>query len=655
MTDNKQNNEFELQALSGKQSAQTSNNSKPKRGSSSRGRGRSDKNKHKHNSNTNKRPRHDTHTATTSTIARKVDRRPRRNDGMNPMHRKKADTIPPIEEGAVRVIMIGGVEEVGRNMYAIETYEDVFVFDVGFEFTTDEEAPGMDYSLPNTTYLEEHRDKIKGIVITHAHLDHIGGIPFLIERLGNPPIYTRNLTALMIQKRMEEFPNTPRLDIRVVDDHSHHRIGSTEFYFFPVSHSIPDCIAASVRTPYGNIIITGDIKLEHEDGVPVPYEVEHWAKVKDEDNLLLVSDSTNCENPGWSLPEPVIHETVAQIITDAPSRVIIAAFASHFRRMIEFVRTAENLGKKVVLEGRSMKVNLELARLAGYFEPQDGTIIPSSDIKEYAPDRIVVLCTGGQGEQFAALPRMARGEHPDIAINERDTVVFSSSVIPGNENQVRGLMDLLWRKDCRIVHYKTDDVHSTGHGNQEELKWIINKVGAKWFMPAYGYHSMLKQHRKLALEVGVEDENIVVPDDGSIIEIKSQDDIQKLDVKVPSQPLMVDGFTVSAINNTIMSDRQALAKDGIFVVVVSINVQKKVMQKSPDIISRGFVYLRESQELLSRARGMIRKITEDEIRRSQGGKIDVDKLKKDINRQVERYLVRETNKNPVVIPVVLVV
>lgn len=648
MSEDKNKDEFKLQALPDKK--HKTQTRKPGRQSSNRPSNRNNKQNTQH-----KRPRRDTHTTTSSKIARKVDRRPRRNDGMNPMHRKKADTIPPIEEGAVRLIMIGGVEEVGRNMYAIETYEDLFVFDVGFEFTSDEEAPGMDYSLPNTTYLEEHRDKIKGIIITHAHLDHIGGIPFLIERLGNPPMYTRNLTALMIQKRMEEFPNTPRIDIRVVDEHSHHKIGNTEFYFFPVSHSIPDCIAASVRTPYGNIIITGDIKLEHKDGVPVPYEVEHWAQVTQENNLLLVSDSTNCENPGWSLPEPVIHETVANIITEAPSRVIIAAFASHFRRMIEFVRTAENLGKKVVLEGRSMKVNLELARLAGYFEPKDGTIIPSSDIKEYAPDRIVVLCTGGQGEQFAALPRMARGEHPDIAINERDTVVFSSSVIPGNENQVRGLMDLLWRKDCRIVHYKTDDVHSTGHGNQEELKWIINKVNPHWFVPAYGYHSMLKQHRKLALEVGIESENILVPDDGSIIEIKSKDDIQLLDVKVPSQPLMVDGFTVSAINNTIMADRQALAKDGIFVVVVSINVQKKIMQKSPDIISRGFVYLRESQELLSRARGMIRKITEDEIKRSKGGKIEVDKLKKDINRQVERYLVRETNKNPVVIPVVLVV
>ncbi len=587
-------------------------------------------------------------------INRKVDRKPRR-ESISPMIKKEKQEIPPIEKGEVRLIMIGGVEEVGRNMFALETYEDLFVIDVGFEFTSDEEAPGMDYSLPNTSYLEERKEKIKGIVITHAHLDHIGGIPFLIERLGNPTIYTRNLTALMIQKRMEEFPGVGKVDIAVIDPHSHHKIGDTEFYFFPVTHSIPDCIAASVRTPYGNVIFTGDIKLEHVDSIPVPEEVEQWAQVTTEDNLLLVSDSTNCENPGWSLPEPIIHQTVSKYITSAPGRVIIACFASHFRRMIEFVKTAENLGKKVVLEGRSMKVNLELARLAGYFVPQDGTIISSADIKDYAPDRIVVLTTGGQGEKFAALPRMARDEHPDINLSERDTIVFSSSVIPGNENQVRGLMDLLWRKDCRIVHYKTDDVHSTGHGNQEELKWIVKKVNPHWFVPAYGYHSMLKQHRNLAVEAGVAQERTLVPDDGSIIQIKSRDDISLMPIKAPSAPLMVDGFTVSPMNHTIMSDRLTLAKDGIFVMVVSINVQKKVLQKSPDIISRGFVYLRDSQELLSRARRMIRKISEEEIKRSKGGKIDVEKLKKELIKQVERYLVRETNKTPVVIPVVLVV
>jgi len=617
-------NEFELKSLSGQDKKQSSDNKQKRSGPQKR------------------------------KFPKKYEKH--RRGGMSPMIRQEKKVVPNIEgDDDVRVIYLGGVEEVGRNMFAVETKKDIFIFDIGFEFTSDTEAPGIDYSLPNISYLEERKDKIRAAIITHAHLDHIGGIPFLIERLGNPTIYTRNLTALMIQKRMEEFPDVAKLDVAVVDDFSTHRIGDSEFYFFPVSHSIPDCIGTSLRTKHGNIIITGDIKLEHKDGVPVPYEVDQWAQVEKEDNILLVSDSTNCENPGWSLPEPIIHETVSRIITEAPSRVIIACFASHFRRMIEFIKTAENLGKKVVLEGRSMKVNLEIARLAGYFTPKDGTVITSADIKDYPADRIVVLCTGGQGEYFAALPRMARDDHKDIHLSSRDTIVLSSSVIPGNENQVRGLFDLLWRKDCKIIHTKIEQVHSTGHGNQEELKWIINKVGAKFFTPAYGYHSMLKQHRNLAVQTGVPIENTFIPDDGGILEIKSKDDVKLLDVKAPGSPLLVDGFTVSPMNPTIISDRQALSKDGIFVIVVSINVGKKVMQKSPDIISRGFVYLRESQALLSQARGLIKRITEQEISKAKGGKIDVDRLKNDLNKQVERLLVRETNKTPVVIPVVLVV
>ena len=584
---------------------------------------------------------------------RKIERGPRR-PGLTPVVQKK-DTIPPIERDDIRVITLGGVEEVGRNMFAIETHTDLYLFDVGFEFTDGADTPGVDYSLPNISYLEERKDKITAAIITHAHLDHIGGIPFLMDRLGNPPIYTKNLTSLMIKKREEEFPHNKPLSINIVDDHTTHKIGDSEFYFFPVTHSIPECVGISMRTKYGNIIVTGDIKLEHTDGVPNPEEVDQWAQVAKEDNLLLLSDSTNCENPGWSLPEPVIHKTVNDIIVAAPSRVIIACFASHFRRMIEFVKSAENLGKKVVLEGRSMKVNMEIARITGFFTPKDGTIIDSSHMSDYAPDKIVVLCTGGQGEPFAALPRMARDEHKDIRLNERDTIVFSSSVIPGNEIQVRTLMDQLWRKDTKIVHYKTSDVHSTGHGNQEELKWIINKVAPKNFCPAYGYHSMLKQHRLLALQCGLTDEQIHVPDDGSIIEIKGKDDVRLLKVKAPGDPIMVDGFHIGQINQTIITDRQLLSNDGFFNVIVSINVQKGKLIKSPDIISRGFVYLRDSQALLSQARGLVKRLAEQEIRSAKGGKVEVDRLKKDIQKQVERLLLQKTNKRPLVIPVVLVV
>ncbi len=563
--------------------------------------------------------------------------------------------VPKIEGETVRVIPLGGVEEVGRNMFAVEYKENIWIFDAGFQFVSESDAPGVDYTLPNITYLEERKHKIKGLIITHGHLDHIGGIPFLMGRLGNPTIYTRNLTAIMIKKRMHEFPNAPTLDIHIVEPNDTMMIGDLEFYFFAVTHSIPDCIATSIRTPHGNIVITGDIKLEHEDGIPVPGEVEHWAQVTKEDNIMLLSDSTNCENPGWSIPEPRIHENVDEIIRDAQGRIMIATFASQFRRMIAFMKSAESQGKKIILEGRSIKTNLEIAKLAGKYTPADGVIIPAADIDKYPSDKILILCTGGQGEQFAALPRMARGDHKYVKLNNRDTIILSSSVIPGNEISVRNLMDQLHRNNVRLISYKTSDVHSTGHGNQEELKWIINTVHPTYMVPAYGYHSMLKIHKRLALETGMEDKNVIVPDNGSVIEIKGKDDVTVLPMKAPSSPIMVDGFSISDMQHTVIADRQLLSSDGIFVTVVSINVSKKQMQKSPDIISRGFVYLRESQDLLSQARGIIKRVTEEQISQSDGNRIDVETLKKQIHKHLERFLLRKTNKQPIIIPVILVV
>lgn len=563
--------------------------------------------------------------------------------------------VPKIEGDNVRVITLGGVEEVGRNMFAVEHKDSIWVFDAGFQFVSEADAPGVDYTLPNITYLEQNKDRIKGLIITHGHLDHIGGIPFLMARMGNPTIYTRNLTAIMIKKRMHEFPNAPKLDIHIVEPGDTMFIGDLEFYFFAVTHSIPDCIATSIRTPHGNIVITGDIKLEHEGGVPVPGEVEHWAEVTKEDNIMLLSDSTNCENPGWSIPEPRIHENVDEIIRNAQGRIMIATFASQFRRMIAFMKSAESQGKKIILEGRSIKTNLEIAKLAGKYTPADGVIIQAADIDKYPSDKILILCTGGQGEQFAALPRMARGDHKYVKLNNRDTVILSSSVIPGNEISVRNLMDQLHRNDVRLISYKTSDVHSTGHGNQEELKWIINTVHPTFMVPAYGYHSMLKIHKRLALETGMDDAHVIVPDNGSVIEIKGKDDVSLLPMKVPSSPIMVDGFSISDMQHTVIADRQLLSSDGIFVTVVSINVAKKQMQKSPDIISRGFVYLRESQDLLSQARGIIKRVTEEQIEKSDGNRIDVETLKKQIHKHLERFLLRKTNKQPIIIPVILVV
>jgi ribonuclease J len=408
----------------------------------------------------------------------------------------------------------------------------------------------------------------------------------------------------------------------------------------------------SVGTPDGNVVITGDLRLKHKDGVPTEEEENNWKVIEGDKNLLLIADSTNVENQGWSIPEETIQNNLENIIKNIPGRIIIGSFASQFARLIEIVRIAEKYNKKIVLEGRSIKNNLEMAQLAGFFKPEKGSIIDSNEINNYPPDKILILATGAQGEEFAALNRMATKQHKNIILNKRDTIILSSSVIPGNEISVRNLKDVLSRHDVEIIHYRVSDVHSSGHGNAEELAWINRKVGAKYFIPSYGFHSMLKTHADVAHNLaGVPYENIVIPDNGSLVEIQDKGEkITVLKEKAPSIVMTVDGFSVGNLQEVVIRDRQMLSQDGIFLIVVTINIKTGKLKKSPDIISRGFIYLRESQDLLKEARAKIKRIAEDS---SKDRPIDFDKIKKKINTSMSRFLLQKTNKRPIVIAVVL--
>ncbi len=564
--------------------------------------------------------------------------------------------VSEIEGDKIRVLTIGGFEEVGRNMAAIESKDSIYVFDMGFQFTNEDESPGVDYTLPNISYLVKNKHKIKAVIITHGHLDHIGGIPFLMSKIDNPPIYTRELTALLIKKRMEEFPGLDKLKINLVEPGDQIKIGDFSFEFFNVTHSIPDSMGISMKTEHGNIVISGDLKLAHKDGIPIDSEQETWSKIGSEKNVFMISDSTNCENPGWSIQEPLIHETVKNYIKNSKSRIIIATFASQFERMMAFIAAAEDLGKKIVLEGRSVKTNMEIAKTAGYYTPKRETIIQMKDIENYPSNRIVIICTGGQGEEFAALPRMARGDHKFIKLNNRDTVILSSSIIPGNEISIRLLKDNLLRNDVDLINYKTSDVHSTGHGNAEELAWILRKVKPTFFTPGYGFHSMLKTHKKIAIEIGeINKDNVIVPNNGSIIEISGPEDVKLLNETIPGNPILVDGFSILDMNEAVLADRKILQKEGFVNIIVLINISKRKLQKSPDILSRGFVYLRESQDLISEVRSLTIRLTEEEIKKSEGEKINIDRLKKQISEKLEITLMKKTNKRPIIMPVVLVV
>jgi len=553
----------------------------------------------------------------------------------------------------IRIIPLGGVEEIGKNMTAIEIGEDIIVVDVGFQFR-DEDTPGVDYILPNTKYLEERKERIRGVLITHGHLDHIGGIPFIMDRIGNPPLYSRALTTVMIKKRQEEFPHLPALDIRIVEKEDTITLGKIRVKFFAVTHTIPDSMGIIIDTPYGAIVNPGDIKLEHTDGIPSEREVNEYAQFANQKVLLLMMDSTNVDNPGWSTPEKLVHKNLEEIIRTTKRRLIIGTFASQIERIIAIIEAAERNGKKVVVEGRSMKQNIEIVRTLGRINVKKETICSIEEADKFPPDRVVILATGAQGDEFAALMRMSNKSHKYVKISKRDTVLLSSSIIPGNERSVQKLKDNLARLGAKIIHYRTSDVyiHSTGHGNRGELEWLHKKIAPKFFVPIHGNHYMLRVHEELAQNLGMPADHILVPDNGMIIEVQEKGEkLVSLKQTAPSSPVMVDGFAIADVQEVVMRDRKMLAEDGMFVIIALINLKTGKLRKSPDVISRGFVYLRESQELLSHTRLIIKKTIEESTHGQNP--INFDFVKGAVTDAVSRFLFQKTAKRPIVIPVVL--
>jgi ribonuclease J len=566
---------------------------------------------------------------------------------------ERAPKLPEIlDEDTVRIIPISGVEEIGRNMTVVETKDDLIIFDIGFQFVSEEsKAPGVNYILPNTQYVEERKHKIRALVVTHGHLDHIGGIPFVMERIGNPPIYTQYLTSLMIKKRQEEFPQLDPVDIHVIKEGDSFTVGKIKIKTFPVTHSIPDAMGISVETKHGDVVITGDIRLTHENGDVAADEKADWQKVGMNKNLALICDSTNADREGFSAPEGEVLSTLDGIIKNSTGRLIIGTFASQFERLTAIIKSCEKYGKKVVLEGRSIKTNIDIARTAKLMEVDDKVFINAGDMGDYPSDRIVILSTGAQGEEFAALMRIATDKHKNIILNERDTIVLSSSVIPGNEIAVQKLKDNIYRRNVRVINYRTTAVHSSGHGNAGELVWVHQTVKPKFLIPVHGHHYHLKSHMYAAIENGFPRENICVPDNGSIIDIKNGTEMLVHKVKAPTEMVLVDGFTVGTRQEVVLRDRQTLAEDGMFVIIATVHTKTGKLRKSPDIISRGFVYLRENQQLLSEARTLIKRTVEKHTEKMNP--LDLDYVKDELTNTVSGFLMQKTNKTPMVIPVLI--
>lgn len=585
-----------------------------------------------------------------NSVRRKVDRRPKNMRRPMTKFAPKNQEIPPIGDN-IRFIPLGGVEEVGKNMTAIEVGNDIIIIDAGFQFK-DETTPGIDYILPNTKYLEDRKDKIRAMFITHGHLDHIGGLPYLIEKIGNPPIYSRQFGAIMIKKRHEEFPHLPPLNLTVLDGDETTVISpNLKIESFAISHTIPDSMGLIIHTHMGDIVFVEDVRVDNIKGEPTDEEHEQYKRFKDKNVLLLTLDSTSIEKPGWSLSENVVIENIERIIKDTKGRLIIGTFASQVERILAVIDAADRYGKKVVIEGRSMKSNVDIIKYLNLIKT-DNVIIPISEMQNYPPDRIILLVTGAQGEEFAALMRMATKSHKYVTLRKEDTILLSSSIIPTNHSAVVRLKDRLYRSEAKIITYLDSDVHASGHGNRDELRWIHEHINYKYFVPVHGNHYMLRQHADMAIGLGVDPKNVIVPDNGSIIEISDGGNkIEVLPMRAPHEVVTVDGFSISDLQDVVIRDRQLLSEAGIFMIVASVNIKTGRLKKSPDIISRGFVYLRESQDLLQETRNIIKRLIEKNI---QGkSQIDFEYLKKIVAEDISKYLFQQTAKEPLVIPVIL--
>ncbi len=549
----------------------------------------------------------------------------------------------------LRIIPLGGLGEVGRNMMLLEYKKNILIIDMGLGFPG-EDMPGIDCIIPNINYLKNRQKNIKGAVFTHGHYDHIGAVPYLIKKLVGFPIFASELTRAIILKRQEEFLEQPKLKITNVKEGNKIFLKPFEIEFFRQNHNIPGNLGLFIKTPVGNILITSDFKFDQNPINEPPTDFRKLKSMGERGVLLLISDSTNAEETGYSLSEKTIEQNLDEIFKKSEGRIIAATFASLLNRIQHLITLSEKHGRKVCVEGYSMKTNVEIARKLNYLKIKKGTLIKAKEIANYPDSKITVICTGAQGEGRAVLMRIANQEHKFIRLKKGDAIIFSSSVIPGNERTVQTLKDEFYRQKVKVFHYKMMDIHAGGHAHQEELKEMIKIMKPKFFLPAYGQFSMLAAHAEIAQKAGIPQKNIILVENGKIISL-DQKRVFIEEKTVPSNYIMVDGLGIGDVGEVVLRDRQMLAEDGMFVIVTIVDRQTGKVKGSPDIISRGFVYLRQSKELLAQTRHKIINIVDKAA--GTGGAINQTYIKDEIRNKIGQFLFSKTQRRPMILPVVI--
>ena len=553
----------------------------------------------------------------------------------------------------LRIMVLGGCEEVGRNCTLLEYKNDIIIIDMGLQFP-EEDMPGIDYIIPNMSYLKGKEKNIRGVIITHGHYDHIGAIPHTIPNIGNPTIYALPMSAGIIKRRQEDFHTRP-LNLKVTKGSDVLKLGAFTVSFFHINHNIPDSVGIVVETPVGTVCHTGDWKFDFHPAGTEHADFQTIAAIGKKGVLCLMGDSTNSNVPGHQISEKVIEDELRGVIEKAKGRIIIGTFASLLARVKQIIEISESLGKKVAIDGYSMRTNIEIAKELGFIKCQLSTLIKPEQMDGYADDKLVLICTGAQGEKNAALNRIASNEHRVIRIRKTDTVIFSSSVIPGNENSVQRLMDTLYRKGCKVINYKMMDVHAGGHAKKEDIKLMLALFKPKYYVPIEGNHFLLRENGMVAESMGWKDENIFIVDNGQVMEFW-KDGGRLTQEKVNTDYVFVDGLGVGDVSQVVLRDRKVLAEDGMVVVIVQIEKRTGKLVGTPDIVSRGFIFMKDHIELIEGTRKEVKKLLEQEkVGGPNEAKTEADPkyLREQIRDEVGKFLFKKTERRPMILPVII--
>ncbi len=563
----------------------------------------------------------------------------------NPQRREKASMRERRDQHSVKIIPLGGLNEVGKNIMAIEYKNDIFVIDCGLKFP-DDDMYGIDLVIPDVTYLIKNKERVRGIFLTHGHEDHLGALPYILKQI-NVPVYGTKLTLGILSVKLKEH-YIDYAELHTIKPKDTIKVGSVTMEFIKMNHSIADAVSIAIHTPIGIIFHTGDFKI---DFTPIDGEIGDLGRIAElgkKGIICMLGESTNVEKPGYTISERVIGKTFEDIFSKAKSRIIVATFASNVHRIQQIINAASMYGRKVAISGRSMENITGVAKELGYIQFDDNVLIGIDEINRWSPDKIVIITTGTQGEPMSALARMASGEHKKVSIQEGDTVILSATPIPGNEKLVSRVINKLFKSGAEVIYESLAKVHVSGHACQEELKLMLALAKPKFFIPIHGEFRHLNHHVELAASLGIDRKNMVIMECGDVVEVK-RNSISKIGT-VPSGQIFVDGLGVGDVGNIVLKDRKHLSQDGVLTVVVTIDGQSGTIIAGPDIISRGFVYVRESEKLIENIRDLVKEVL---VECEEEGIMDWSTLKSNIKDTLRSFLYEKTKRRPMILPIIM--